>query len=621
MPNQFLSDEFGDIEDYFVTDYWLIDNFVGDSLWTWGSNSYGKLGTNDGTQRNTPVTTFAGGMNWKQISAGREHTAAIKTDGTLWTWGFNGTGQLGTSDGTQRNTPVTTFAGGNNWKQVSCGFFHTAAIKTDGSLWIWGNGNTGRLGTGNTTERNIPVTTFAGGNTWKSVSCGWEHTAAIKTDGSLWTWGRNSEGQLGDSTTTERQIPVTTFIGGNTWKQVSAGSVHVSAIKTDGTLWVWGTNSDGRLGINNITNPIPTPVTTFAGGTNWKSVNCSDHSAAIKTDGSLWTWGPGTSGQLGNNAITDRSTPVIIFASGKNWKQVDCGENYTTAVKTDGSLWTWGASLNGKLGVTGDTPNRSTPVTTFAGGNNWKSVSGGSQHTAAIKSGLNVDLSFFPVGFVSDGLALYLDAGDLASYNPSTSGTTWTDLSGNGRTGTLTNMDGTNFNSSLGLGSLSFNGSDEFVQCAGSSIVTEEATFIVWMYRGVFADQYDGILFSRGANTTGIHFQNGGLLAYTWNDASDTYNWGSNLTIPTNEWAMCAVSVRRSAATAYLCKASGITNSTNTVTHTIPTTLDDIKVGKDDGNESRYYAGSIAQALIYNRALSATEIQQNFNFSKSRFGL
>ena len=220
-------------------------------------------------------------------------------------------------------------------------------------------------------------------------------------------------------------------------------------------------------------------------------------------------------------------------------------------------------------------------------------------------------------GIVQSGLMLNLDAGVSSSY-PGT-GTTWTDLSGNGRNGTLTNMDGTNFNSSLGRGSLSFDGSDEFVVCTGSAIVTTAATFIVWMYRGVFADPYDGILFSRGTNTTGIHFQVAGMLAYTWNDASNTYNWGSGLTIP-GAWCMCAVSVTSSAATAYLCQASGITNSTNTVSHS-STTLDDIKVGKDDANESRYYLGSIAQALIYNRALTAAEIQQNFNATRSRFGL
>ena len=234
MPNQFLSDEFGDIEDYFVTDYWLIDNFVGDSLWVWGINNLGQLGMGDGTQRNTPVTTFAGGMNWKQISAGREHTAAIKTDGTLWTWGSNNSGQLGTNDIINRSTPVTTFASGNNWKQVSSGGYHTAAIKTDGTLWTWGRNSgasgPGALGTNDTTNRSTPVTTFAGGTNWKQVSGGTEQTAAIKTDGTLWTWGYGLS--TGANTGTSRSTPVTTFAGGTNWKQIGTNSsaYFVSAI-------------------------------------------------------------------------------------------------------------------------------------------------------------------------------------------------------------------------------------------------------------------------------------------------------------------------------------------------------------------------------------------------------
>ena len=177
MSSNFNSPE-GNLEDYFVDEYFLIDQFVGDTLWTWGRNSYRTLGTNDGTHRSTPVTTFAGGTNWKQVDS-KYSTAAIKTDGTLWVWGYNNFGQLGINDTTNRSTPVTTFAGGTNWKSVACGVLHSAAIKTDGTLWTWGYNNYGQLGTNDTDPKSTPVTTFAGGTNWKQVSGGSLHTSAI----------------------------------------------------------------------------------------------------------------------------------------------------------------------------------------------------------------------------------------------------------------------------------------------------------------------------------------------------------------------------------------------------------------------------------------------------------
>jgi alpha-tubulin suppressor-like RCC1 family protein len=398
MPNQFLSDEFGDIEDYFVTDYWLIDQFVGDTLFTWGLNSfYGPLGINNTDSKNTPVTTFAGGTNWKQVSMGQDSSAAIKTDGSLWTWGRNDFAQLGINNTTERLTPVTTFTGGNNWKSVSCGRYHTAAIKTDGSLWTWGRNDGGQLGineSGDLTGRSTPVTTFAGGNNWKSVACGYaSNMAAIKTDGSLWMWGFDNDGNLGINGGGSRSTPVTTFAGGTNWKQVTCGRNHTAAIKTDGSLWTWGFGGS-NLGAGVLPSNRLTPITTFAGGTNWKSVSARRfHTAAIKTDGSLWTWGTNNNGQLGTNDVTERFTPVTTFAGGNNWKSVDLSFfTSVAAIKTDGTLWVWGEGGSGRLG-TNDTTNRSTPVTTFSGGNNWKQVACGGQQTAAVKSGLNVDLS------------------------------------------------------------------------------------------------------------------------------------------------------------------------------------------------------------------------------------
>jgi alpha-tubulin suppressor-like RCC1 family protein len=399
MPNQFFSPE-GDLENYFVTEYWLIDQYVGDELWVWGNAANGRLGNAStvtaGTS--TPVTTFSGGVTWEQVAA-TSFSVAIKTDGTLWTWGDNANGRLGNAVTVGRSTPVTTFLGGTNWKQAESGNAFGLAIKTDGTLWTWGDNTNGNLGNASTVETSTPVTTFLGGTNWKQMSAGGTFlgstgsVAAIKTDGTLWTWGPNSNGRLGNAATaTTVSTPVTTFLGGTNWKQVSVGESHMAAIKTDGTLWTWGNAANGRLG-NASTVGTSTPVTTFLGGTNWKSVSVSDtNTAAIKTDGTLWIWGSATNGQLGNAATTGNiSTPVTTFLGGTNWKQISCGDFSSSAIKTDGTLWTWGDNANGRLG-NAVTVGRSTPVTTFVGGKNWKQTYAGASHVLAVRSGLNAEV-------------------------------------------------------------------------------------------------------------------------------------------------------------------------------------------------------------------------------------
>jgi hypothetical protein len=209
---------------------------------------------------------------------------------------------------------------------------------------------------------------------------------------------------------------------------------------------------------------------------------------------------------------------------------------------------------------------------------------------------------------------MFLDAGNAASYPGS--GTAWTDLSGNSRNGTLTN--GPTYTSADG-GSIVFDGTNDFVQCSGS-ITATAATFVTWIRRNGTQSDYDGIIYSRSATATGIQFfGTTNRIAYTWNNAVNTYTWNSGLTIPDLTWCMVAVSVTSTSATAYLCQSSGITSATNTVSHT-STTLDDIKIGQDDLG-GRFFTGNIATAMIYDRALSAGEITQNFNALRSRYGL
>jgi hypothetical protein len=225
----------------------------------------------------------------------------------------------------------------------------------------------------------------------------------------------------------------------------------------------------------------------------------------------------------------------------------------------------------------------------------------------------NFTMSTAVGGLITTGSMLYLDAGNALSYPGS--GTTWTDLSGNGRDGTLTN--GPTYSATNG-GSIVFDGTNDFVQCAGSLTVTA-ATFVSWIRRNGNQGQYDGILFSRGTNTTGMNFQVSNQLGYHWNDAGNTYNWQSGLTIPDLTWCMVAVSVTSTAAIAYLCQTSGITTSTNTVSHG-SSVLNDIKLAQDDAG-SRFFNGNIAITQLYNTALSAAEVSQNFQADRARFGV
>jgi hypothetical protein len=215
---------------------------------------------------------------------------------------------------------------------------------------------------------------------------------------------------------------------------------------------------------------------------------------------------------------------------------------------------------------------------------------------------------------VTNGLALYLDAGNASSYPGS--GTTWTDLSNNGRNGTLLN--GPTYSSADG-GSIVFDGTNDLVQCAGSLTVTA-ATFVTWIRRNGNQGQYDGILFSRGTTTTtGMDFQVSNQIGYTWNDAGNTYGWQSGLIVPNLTWCMIAVSVTSTAATAYLCQTSGITTATNTVSHG-SSLIDDIKIAQDEFS-TRYFTGNIAIVQLYNIALSAAEVSQNFQVDRARFGV
>lgn len=234
------------------------------TLWTWGNNMYGCLG--NGTDSSNFTPTQLGTDTWISTAAGTSHTLGIKSDGTLWAWGHNFYGQLGDGSNTDRFVPVQV-GSASNWEQVIAGGYFSVAKKTDGSIWSWGINSEGQLGNSSLPMNNVPAK-IGLDNNWASISAGYNLVGAIKTDGSLWTWGDNSWGQLGIANNYPT-VPFPYRVGTqNDWQAIDHGNAHTLALKTDGTLWAWGHNNLGQLGDNtNINRNYPVPVLCLPLGT------------------------------------------------------------------------------------------------------------------------------------------------------------------------------------------------------------------------------------------------------------------------------------------------------------------------------------------------------------------
>jgi alpha-tubulin suppressor-like RCC1 family protein len=268
--------------------------------------------------------------NWSNASIGQVFAAAVKNNGTLWTWGNNENGQLGLGDKTNTQSP-TQVGTSTNWSSVDVSLTNgatafTAAVKTDGTLWLWGRNEYGKLGT--TYGHKSSPTQVGALTTWSSVAIGRQHTAAISTNGTLWLWGRNSYGQTGFNTNSGEVASPTQLGTGTDWSKVSHSGDHALATKTNGTLWAWGQNTlGGNLGINDIiARSSPVQVGT---GTNWSLISAGRiMSVATKTDGTLWTWGRNSVGQLGLNTqgtVNYKSSPTQVGAL-STWKLVAMGQ-------------------------------------------------------------------------------------------------------------------------------------------------------------------------------------------------------------------------------------------------------------------------------------------------------
>jgi alpha-tubulin suppressor-like RCC1 family protein len=316
-----------------------------------GNNSLSLGIRSDGTLWTLATTPqqFIPGANWTSIAEGNFHYLALRSDGTLWASGFNGYGQLGNGSTTSTNLDAPVQVGTEtNWSTIASGGHHSLGIKSDGTLWAWGRNAFGQTGNGTNTNSNVPVQVGTGTD-WVTIAAGSSHSLGIKSDGTLWAWGYNGTGALGDGTNTNSNIPVQVGTGTD-WVSIAGGvgGTHSLAIKSDGTLWAWGSNSEGQLGNGtNDDSNIPVQIGT---GTDWIAIaGGGSHSLGIKSDGTLWAWGNNIDGQLGDGTNTGSNVPVQV-GTGTNWAATAAGYAYSLGIKSDGNLWAWGNNNFGQLG-------------------------------------------------------------------------------------------------------------------------------------------------------------------------------------------------------------------------------------------------------------------------------
>jgi alpha-tubulin suppressor-like RCC1 family protein len=361
------------------------------TIWGWGLNSQGRLGDNTTVSKSSPVSVVGGFTDWCQVSAGSIQptqglTLAVRTNGTAWAWGYNDCGQLGDNTVTTRSSPVSVVGGFTDWCQVSAGGNkHSLGVRTNGTAWAWGCNNYGQLGDNTTVNKSSPVSVVGGFTDWCQISTGGQHSSGVRQNGTAWTWGRGQYGRLGDNTATNKSSPVSVVGGFTDWCQISAGLSQTLAVRQNGTAWGWGYGNQGQLGIGCLVFYPSSPVSVVGGFTDWCQVSVnSKHSMGVRTNGSLWTWGAGDYGRLGNNCTTNRSSPVSVIGGFTDWCQVATGYRHSLAVRTNGTAWAWGNNCYGRLGDN-TTVDKSSPVSVVGGYTDWFQVSG-SSHSLAIRS-------------------------------------------------------------------------------------------------------------------------------------------------------------------------------------------------------------------------------------------
>jgi len=374
----------------FGTFWFLVTDTAVNSALSWGANGLGQLGDASTTSRLSPVSVVGGFADWAQVSSGGIHTAGARVDGTAWAWGSNGSGRLGDNSITARSSPVSVVGDFTDWVLISAGDSHTAGLRANGTVWAWGYNGSGRLGDNSTTSRRSPVSVVGSFTDWVQISAGY-HTVGIRANGTAWAWGGNRYGQVGDNTSgisIRRSSPVLVVGGYTDWVQVSASGVFTAAVRANGTAWCWGNNGTGQLGNNTsgAGTAKSSPVLVVGGFTDWVGISAGGlHTAAVRANGTAWGWGVGSIGELGNNATANQSSPVLVVGGFTDWVSVSAGSQFSVGLRANGTAWGWGAGTNGRLG-NNSTNLFSSPVSVVGNITNWIQISAGSNHAIAVRS-------------------------------------------------------------------------------------------------------------------------------------------------------------------------------------------------------------------------------------------
>ncbi len=328
-------------------------------LLCWGSNAQGELGVGDLVNRSMP--TPVSGADWKEVVVGESHTCARRTAGSVWCWGDGANGQLGVDSKGPLSVPNFVSL---PEPVIGLGstYFHTTAVDGQGALYAWGANAEGQLGQDDPfpamgVARSTPVR-VGNDSDWIVADAGQGHTCGIRAPGNLWCWGRNSGGELGIGTLDPGQIRVPLRVGAETdWFDVRIGQSTSCALRQTGSLYCWGDNTEGSLGLGDTNQRnAPTRVGTFD---DWVEITVDTfHSCGVRKDGSLHCWGRNLEGQLGLGDQADRMVPTRVDAA-TDWSAVHAGRFHTCALKRDGSVFCTGQNDEGQLGL-GDTTLRVT---------------------------------------------------------------------------------------------------------------------------------------------------------------------------------------------------------------------------------------------------------------------